>query len=292
MSGRSIPNRETASSNVIRGHGGGGTAKPSACEHRAHHRLHAVDHVVLVDERHLEVELGELGLAVGAQVLVAEAAGDLVVALEAADHQQLLEQLRRLRQRVERAGLDPRRDEDSRARPRASSESGTGVSISRKSRSSRTSRIVAITRWRSAIAPLHLGAPQVERAVLRRRLSSTDAVLVERERRRLGVGEDLELASTVSSISPVARFGLTFCGVATRDRARDRDHVLGAQRWAAACAAGAVSGMEDELDDPGAVAQVDEDQAAVVAAAVDPAGDAGAASPRARRSAAPHHASR
>ena len=31
--------------------------------------------------------------------------------------------------------------------------------------------------------------------------------------------------------------------------------------------------MEDELDEPGAVAQVDEDQAAVVAAAVHPAGD-------------------
>ena len=34
-------------------------------------------------KRHLEVELGELGLAVGAQVLVAEAARDLEVALEA-----------------------------------------------------------------------------------------------------------------------------------------------------------------------------------------------------------------
>ena len=32
-------------------------------------------------------------------------------------------------------------------------------------------------------------------------------------------------------------------------------------------------GVEDELDEAGAVAQVDEDQAAVVAAAVDPAGD-------------------
>ena len=55
-----------------------------------------------LDEGHLEVELRELGLAVGAQVLVAEAAGDLEVALEARDHQELLEQLRRLRQRVER----------------------------------------------------------------------------------------------------------------------------------------------------------------------------------------------
>ena len=32
-------------------------------------------------------------------------------------------------------------------------------------------------------------------------------------------------------------------------------------------------GVEDELDQPGAVAQVDEDEPAVVAAAVDPAGD-------------------
>ena len=56
-----------------------------------------------VDERHLDVDLGELGLAVGAQVLVAEAARDLVVALDAADHEQLLEELRRLRQRVELA---------------------------------------------------------------------------------------------------------------------------------------------------------------------------------------------
>ena len=53
-------------------------------EHRAHDVLGRLDDVVLVDEGHLDVELGELGLAVGAQVLVAEAAGDLVVALVAA----------------------------------------------------------------------------------------------------------------------------------------------------------------------------------------------------------------
>ena len=78
-----MPKRETASANVIRGHGGGGDVEALALEHRAHHRLHALDHVVLVDERHLDVELGELRLAVGARVLVAEAARDLVVALEA-----------------------------------------------------------------------------------------------------------------------------------------------------------------------------------------------------------------
>ena len=56
-----------------------------------------------VDERHFQVELRELRLPVGPQVFVAKAAGDLHVAVVAGDHQNLLVQLRRLRQRVERA---------------------------------------------------------------------------------------------------------------------------------------------------------------------------------------------
>ena len=68
--------------------------------------------VVLVDEAHLEVELGELGLAVAAQVLVAVAARDLEVAVDAGDHQQLLELLRALRQRVDVARLEARRHDE------------------------------------------------------------------------------------------------------------------------------------------------------------------------------------
>ena len=60
-------------------------------------------------ERHLDVDLRELGLAVGAQVFVAEAARDLEVLVEAGNHQDLLEDLRRLRQRVESAVMDARR---------------------------------------------------------------------------------------------------------------------------------------------------------------------------------------
>ena len=56
--------------------------------------------LVLLGEGHLEVDLGEVGLAVGAEVFVAEAAGDLEVAVEAADHEELLEDLRGLRERA------------------------------------------------------------------------------------------------------------------------------------------------------------------------------------------------
>ena len=54
----------------------------------------------------------ELELPVGAEILVAEAHRDLVVAVEPADHEQLLHELRRLRQRVEAARLEPQRDEE------------------------------------------------------------------------------------------------------------------------------------------------------------------------------------
>ena len=59
--------------------------------------------VVLVDERHLDVDLRELGLAIEAQVLVAEALDDLEVAVEARHHEELLEELRALGERVELA---------------------------------------------------------------------------------------------------------------------------------------------------------------------------------------------
>ena len=45
------------------------------------------NHVIGVDETHLNVELGELRLAVGAEVLVAVAPRDLVVTLHPADHE-------------------------------------------------------------------------------------------------------------------------------------------------------------------------------------------------------------
>ena len=68
-------------------------------ERMPHEILHHRHDRLLVHEGGLDVHLGELGLAVGAQVLVPEALDDLVIAVEARHHQQLFQQLRRLRQR-------------------------------------------------------------------------------------------------------------------------------------------------------------------------------------------------
>jgi len=53
------------------------------------------------DERRFDVDLGEFGLPIGAQIFVAETAGDLEVPVIPGDHQELLIDLRRLRQRIE-----------------------------------------------------------------------------------------------------------------------------------------------------------------------------------------------
>ena len=52
-----------------------------------------VIHVGFLDEGELHVQLGELGLAVGAQVLVAEAAGDLDIATQPRHLEELFEEL-------------------------------------------------------------------------------------------------------------------------------------------------------------------------------------------------------
>ena len=78
-------------------------------ENRRQHLLTDVEHILLRGEGHLHVELVELtGAAVAAGVLVAEAGGDLEVAVEARGHEELLELLRRLGQRVELSRVFPR----------------------------------------------------------------------------------------------------------------------------------------------------------------------------------------
>ena len=140
-----------------------------------------------VDEGHLDVDLGELRLTVGAQVLVAEAARDLVVALDARDHEQLLEELRGLRQRVELAGIHTaRHDEVARALRRR-------LAQDRRLDLHETAVLERLAEALSdAVAQLqrceHLGTPDVEVALLHaRELVGLDTGL-DLERRRLRSG--------------------------------------------------------------------------------------------------------
>ena len=80
-------------------------------EDRADHSLEHRPDLVFGQEAGLDIDLCELGLAIGAQILVTEALGDLVVPIEAGHHEQLLEELRTLRQCEEHALVDAARHE-------------------------------------------------------------------------------------------------------------------------------------------------------------------------------------
>ena len=235
---------------------------------RLHHLLHQGHDELDVREGHLDVELRQLVEPIRAQVLVSEAAGDLVVALEARDHEQLLEDLRRLREREELALLEPRRDEE------------VAGAFGRRLEEDRRLDVEEAGSFHDAPddrdhlraeaeVPLQPLAPQVEPAVPdAERL--VDVLLVELERERRARREDLQLVDLELDL-------------AGRDV---RIHVLRrARRHLAGCAEdelvadvvgrlgrlGRALGVDDELADARRVAQVDEHEPAVVAAARHPA---------------------
>ena len=60
----------------------------------ANEPFHQIHDLILREERGLDIELREVRLTIGAQIFVAEATHDLIVAIESRNHQQLLENLR------------------------------------------------------------------------------------------------------------------------------------------------------------------------------------------------------
>src|SRR5262245_11273347 len=223
-----------------------------------------------IRECHLEIELRQFLHAVGPYVFVSEAAGDLVVALESRDDEQLLVDLRGLRQREEatflearrheevpcplgrRLGHDRRLDVDEAGGLHLAADDGDGLRA-------------------QADVPLQLLAPQVEPAVAdAKRL--VDALLVELERERRARGEDLQrvdleldLAGRDVRVHVLRRAGGHLAG-------RPED-VLIANFVSGFRRPGRALRVDDELSDAGRVAQVHEDEPTVIAAARHPPGE-------------------
>src|SRR5262249_26903731 len=120
----------------------------------------------------------------------------------------------------------------------------------------------------------HAVAAQVEVAVAEPQLLSDLAgEALDLERRRLRVGEELRPADEDLDLAG-RHLGVDRLLRAPHDLALGADHVLGAQLVPELERAAGRVGVEDELDESGAIAEVDEHEPAVVAAPVDPARDA------------------
>ena len=230
-------------------------------------RFHDAADLFLRQKRGLDVDLREFRLPVGAQVLVPETARDLVIAVEPGDHEQLLEQLRRLRQRVEFTGMHARGDQV------IARSLGGRFGEHRRFDIDKAVLVEEFPDHHGHPIPqhqvfLHRLAPQIEDPMREaHRLGQVFIIQLKRRRDR-GI-EDFQVMCKHLHLA---------CGEIRIDRslgtpAHRPDH---AQAVLAAHALGVGEGLgpvriADDLDQPLAIAQVDEDDPAVVAAAVRPA---------------------
>ena len=226
------------------------------------------DDVVLVDEAHLDVELGELGLPVGPEVLVAVAARDLVVPLETTDHQELLEQLRALRQGVPAAGTQARGHQEvaGALRGRAGQRGGLDldelVAGEHVARGRVDLRAQAERRGRAGSTQVEVAVPQAR--LLADLTGAGGRGVVDRERQRCGGAEDLDVVGDDLDLARGDR-GVLVAFRPALDRADDLEAVLGAQLVRDVLA-------DHDLDDATGLTQVDERDTSVIASAGHPAG--------------------
>ena len=234
------------------------------------HALDRFEHVLLRDEAHLDVDLGVLRLPVAAQVLVAEGARQLVVAVVAGDHQQLLEHLRALRQCVELAGAQPRRDHEVAGALRRGADEVGGLDLDEavvlQRAANRTGQPRAHQHPR-----LHRRPAQVQVAVLQaQRLVQAGLLLVDVERRHLAGVEDGEpIHRHLDRPGRQLRVGGALRPLP--HHALDLHHPFAARRLGRGVGLGRVLLVGDHLGQAVAVAQVEEGEMPVVAPPMDPA---------------------
>ena len=230
--------------------------------------LHGSHHILVFDERHLDVKLGKLGLAVGSQVFVAETAGDLEIAVEPGNHEELLVELRRLGQGVEMPRVHPARDQKvTRSLGRAPPQDRR-LDLQEPMLAHDVAHELAEPVPENE-NPLQVGPAEIEEPVGQPQLLvGLGSVHLERGCRRGVVndqvaGPHLDRARLELEVFLARQPG--------GDGPFDTDNVLVAKLTGARLKIRSGVRLEDDLGEAVAVAQVDEDQAAEIAPGVDPA---------------------
>ena len=222
----------------------------------------------LLRERHLEVDLREFRLAIGAQIFIAEAADDLEILVHAGDHQDLLEELRRLRERVEIG------------RVHAAGHQIIARAFGRGAREERRLDLVEALRGkvfaygkRDFVANLeivlHLRASQVEIAILEPHFFVGDCLFGRRKRWKLRVVQDQQVRRGDFDFAG-DHFRVDRIGAAQADLADRGDDVFRAHVLGFGMAFGRKVLIQHNLRNAVAIAQVEEDEVAVIAPAIHP----------------------
>ena len=237
--------------------------------------LHEQEQRVSIGEGRLHVELGDLLDAIGAKILVPEADRNLVVAVESGDHQQLLEQLRALRKREERALVEPARDDEvpGTLGGRLVEQGCLNVEVAGRFHLPADDPHHLPS---EADGALELLAPEIQPAIAKSE-GLVDVLLVELEGERGRARHDPERRDLDLDGSG-REVGIDRVGGAGRDLALRLEDELVADLLCELRGLRSVLRVDHELCDAAAVAQVDENEATVIASASDPSGKGGARS--------------
>ena len=233
-----------------------------------------LEDLLLIHEAHLDIQLGEFRLAIGPEVFIAEAAGHLVVALNAAHHQQLLEQLGGLGQGKPFAAAHPRWHQVVAGAFRGGAGEDGGFHLDE------ALVLQVAAGGLDGLGPqpqvaVHALAAQIQIAVAQPQFFAHLFVVVHRHlegqvaahavEHRDGAGQHLDLAGGQAVVD---RFGGTVA-----HRALHLEHRFVAQVFSDGEGVCAEVGIHRDLHAAAAVAQVDEDHSTVVAAAIHPAAE-------------------
>ncbi|RMQ30068.1 hypothetical protein ALQ08_05043 [Pseudomonas syringae pv. delphinii] len=236
-------------------------------EQLANHLLGQTNDVFLVEEAGLDVDLGEFRLTVSTQVFVAEALGDLVVAVEAGHHQQLLEQLRRLRQGEEAARVCAAWNQVVASTFRRGASQDRRLDIEEAVFIQITTDAGGDTRTQTQLFS-HFRTTQIDEAITQARFFADIGVFVQRKRRSFGLVQYFELVAQHLD-GTGCHVGVDGTGRTGADLADDLDHVLAAHAVSGSETVCTI-GVEHYLSHAFTVADIEEDNAPVVTTTVDP----------------------
>ena len=225
--------------------------------------------ILHIDKGHLQVDLGEFRLAVGPQILVPKAAGKLDVFVKARDHQELLVHLGGLGQRVERALVHPGGDDVVPGPFGGRLDHHRGVDLDKAFIREKLVGNSGDLRPFDQVL-LQLAAAEVKVAVAKPQLLVGVGLVGDMERRGLGAGQDPQLGDIDLD---VAGGKLGVGGLPHPDGAAGHQHILASRLFGLGHDRAVGRVVKDQLDDAGAVPQVDKDQLALIAGAVGETAD-------------------
>ncbi len=225
--------------------------------------------VVGVNKRHFEVQLRELRLTVSSQVLIAKATGNLHVTVVAGDHQDLLVQLRRLRQRVEATVMDAAGHQV------IAGALGRAPAEHRRFNVDKPMVVEELAHAQGNTMPqqhcsLHFGAAQIEIAILQPQIFVGQFQPARLKRWRLALVEQNKPGGPNLNFTG-GQFGIDGPLGSRGHFPGHGDHEFAAQRSGQLLRLDAAVGVKRDLRLAVAVAQVDENNAAMVAVAINPA---------------------